>query len=165
MVAVRGLQAHKATGPDEVPARLLKEAADQLVSMLIFRVVYQLHNSSCRMANSRILNVVLIYKKYIKLYISCILNTSVFDLNLFQRYGTYHQFLHNAQHGFRKKRSFETQLLRSANDFFKSLNSSTQTNAISLDFDGLRSMGIHQVPQEDIPYVLQSCRSEKFNGS
>ena len=40
---LRGLKAHKATGPDEVSARLLKEAADQLAPILttIFRASYQ----------------------------------------------------------------------------------------------------------------------------
>ena len=31
---LRGIKAHKATGPDEIPARLLKEAADQLAPIL-----------------------------------------------------------------------------------------------------------------------------------
>ena len=42
--------------------------------------------------------------------------------------------LDNAQHGFRKRRSCESQLLLSANDFLKSLDGSTQTDAILLDF-------------------------------
>ena len=39
---LRGLKSHKATGPDEVPARLLKEAADQLTPILttVFRASY-----------------------------------------------------------------------------------------------------------------------------
>jgi len=40
---LRGLKAHKSTGPDEFPARLLKEAADQLAPILttIFMASYQ----------------------------------------------------------------------------------------------------------------------------
>ena len=39
---LRHIKAHKATGPDEIPARLLKEAADQLAPMLttIFQASY-----------------------------------------------------------------------------------------------------------------------------
>ena len=39
---LRNLKAHKATGPDQVPAKLLKEAADQLAPMLwtIFQASY-----------------------------------------------------------------------------------------------------------------------------
>ena len=40
----------------------------------------------------------------------------------------------DARHGFRKKCSFETQLLLSANNFLKSIDNSTQTDAILLDF-------------------------------
>ena len=42
--------------------------------------------------------------------------------------------LTDAQHGFRKRRSCETQLLLSSNDFLKSCDSNTQTDAILLDF-------------------------------
>ena len=42
--------------------------------------------------------------------------------------------LTDAQHGFRKRRSCEMQLLLSSNDFLKSLYSNTQTDAILLDF-------------------------------
>ena len=42
--------------------------------------------------------------------------------------------LHDAQHGFRKRRSCETQLLLSADDFLKTLDKNVQTDAILLDF-------------------------------
>ena len=42
--------------------------------------------------------------------------------------------LHDAQHGFRKIRSCETQLLLSADDFLKTLDKNVQTDAILLDF-------------------------------
>ena len=45
-----------------------------------------------------------------------------------------YKILHDAQHGFRKKRSCQTQLLLSANDFLKSLDSNTRTDAIFIDF-------------------------------
>ena len=40
----------------------------------------------------------------------------------------------DAQHGFRKRRSCETQLLLSADDFLKTLDKNVQTDAILLDF-------------------------------
>ena len=42
--------------------------------------------------------------------------------------------LHDAQHGFRKRRSCETRLLLSADDFLKTLDKNVQTDAILLDF-------------------------------
>ena len=44
------------------------------------------------------------------------------------------KILNDAQHGFRKKRSCETQLIMSADDFLQSLDSSAQVDAILLDF-------------------------------
>ena len=44
------------------------------------------------------------------------------------------QILTDSQHGFRKKRSCETQLLITVNQFAKSLNNSEQVDAILLDF-------------------------------
>ena len=42
--------------------------------------------------------------------------------------------LTNAQHGFRKKRSCETQLIKTVHDLASSLNSSEQVDSIILDF-------------------------------
>ena len=42
--------------------------------------------------------------------------------------------LHDAQQGFRKRRSCETQLLLSADDFLKTIDKNVQTDAILLDF-------------------------------
>ena len=46
----------------------------------------------------------------------------------------HYDVLHDAQHGFRKRRSCETQLLLSADDFLKTLDKNVQTDAILLDF-------------------------------
>jgi len=45
-----------------------------------------------------------------------------------------HKFLNEAQHGFRKKRSCETQLITTINDFSDCLNRKQQIDAILLDF-------------------------------
>ena len=47
---------------------------------------------------------------------------------------TPNNFLTPLQHGFRQKRSCETQLLTTLSDFSKSLNISGQTDAVLLDF-------------------------------
>ena len=63
---LRGLKAHKVIGPDEVPARLLKEAADQLAPILttVFRASYI---QSTTPVEWRSANVVPILKKGITL--------------------------------------------------------------------------------------------------
>ena len=45
-----------------------------------------------------------------------------------------HDILSDAQHGFRSKRSCETQLLLTVHDFASGLNDGKQTDAIILDF-------------------------------
>ena len=44
------------------------------------------------------------------------------------------KFLNNSQHGFRQKRSCETQLITTLNDFTNCLNNKQQIDAILLDF-------------------------------
>ena len=53
--------------------------------------------------------------------------------------------LTDAQHSFRKRRSCETQLLLSSNDFLKSLDSNTQTDAILLDLAKAFDKVAHQL--------------------
>ena len=45
-----------------------------------------------------------------------------------------HHVFTDAQHGFRKRRSTETQLLLTTNDFMSGLEKNVQTDAILLDF-------------------------------
>ena len=45
-----------------------------------------------------------------------------------------HNVLHDNQHGFRRKRSCKTQLLKTVHDLAKTLNDKGQTNSILLDF-------------------------------
>ena len=65
--------------------------------------------------------------------------------------------LTDAQHGFRKRRSCETQLLLSSNDFLKSLDSNTQTDAILLDFAKAFDKVAHQ---RDRTIVLEGSWSD-----
>ena len=45
-----------------------------------------------------------------------------------------YNFLNNAQHGFRQKRSCETQLITTLNDFSNCINERGQIDAVLLDF-------------------------------
>jgi len=57
------------------------------------------------------------------------------------------------QHGFRSKRSCETQLLGVVNDFTKALNSGEQIDALFLDF----SKAFDKVPHERLYLKLLHC--------
>ena len=128
---LRGLKAHKSTAPDEFPARLLKEAADQLAPILttIFRTSYQ---QATAPEDWRRPNVVPIFKKgdhaaasnYRPVSLTSICSKVMEHIVSSQV---------SAQHGCSKRRSCESQIL-SAKDFLKSLDDNTQTDAILLDF-------------------------------
>ena len=136
---LRGLKAHKVTGPDAIPARLLKEAADQLAPILtsIYRASLQQATVPEEWKKA---NVVPIFKKgdhsaasnYRPVSLTSI--TSKVISSQVMRHLDINDVLHDAQHGFRKRRSCETQLLLSADDFLKTLDKNVQTDAILLDF-------------------------------
>ena len=140
---LRGLRAHKATGPDEVPAHLLKEAADQLAPSLttVFRASY---NQSTTPVEWRSANIVPIFKKGnhasaanyrpVSLTSICCKVIEHIISSQVMKHLDKNAILTDAQHSFRKRRSCETQLLLSFNDFLKSLDNNTQTDAILLDF-------------------------------
>ena len=140
---LRGLKAHKATGPDEVPARLLKEAADQLAPILttIFRSSYQ---QATVPEEWRKASVVPIFKKgdhatasnYRPVSLTSICSKVMEHIvsSQIMRHLDLNNILSNAQHGFRKRRSCESQLILSTDDLLKSLDGNIQTDAILLDF-------------------------------
>ena len=140
---LRGIKAHKATGPDAIPARLLKEAADQMAPLLttIYRASLQQATVPEKWKKA---NVVPIFKKgdhsaasnYRPVSLTSIASKVMEHIISSQvmRHLDINEFLHNAQHGFRKRRSCDTQLLLSADDFLKTLDKNVQTDAILLDF-------------------------------
>ena len=62
-----------------------------------------------------------------------------------------HRILTDAQHGFRKKRSCESQLILTVQDLAKSMNLSEQIDLILLDF----SKAFDKVPHERLLYKAQ----------
>ena len=93
---LEAVKPHKATGPDAIPARLLKDYAAEIAPVLT--LIYQ---SSLDQGT-----------------------VPVENLNILTDY----------QHGFRKRRSFETQLIQTVDDLAKSLHDAGQIDAVLLDF-------------------------------
>ena len=62
-----------------------------------------------------------------------------------------HKILSDDQHGFRKRRSCETQLIITLNDLAKGLNSKQQIDAVLLDF----SKAFDRVPHQRLLLKLQ----------
>ena len=139
----KDLKPHKASGPDSIPARLLKTAADELAPGLahLFQIsidngkipldwktalvtpVFKKGNRSDT-GNYRPISLTSIACKILEHAIhSCIINH--FEHN---------QILTDCQHGFRKRRSCETQLIMTVDDLARGLNEKQQVDAILLDF-------------------------------
>ena len=140
---LRDIKAHKATGPDEIPARLLKEAANQIAPVLT-TVITASYSQAAIPTDWKHANVVPIFKKGdraaasnyrpVSLTSICCKLTEHIVQSQIMRHLDRHQILEDSQHGFRKLRSCETQLLLTLDDLQKSLDSNTQVDAILLDF-------------------------------
>ena len=145
------LNPNKASGPDEIPGRLLKLAAAQIAPSLTF-----IFNQSLRTGDLpedwRKANVSPIYKKenrtnpgnYRPVSLTCIccklfehiIHSQIMDF--FDKHG----ILSDRQHGFHSERSCETQLLITIDDLARSIDQRKQTDIIILDF----SKAFHTVP-------------------
>lgn len=136
---------YKASGPDNVPARFLKELANEISPALtllfnasllqgivpaewkeaIINPIYKAgKNDRGNAENYRPISLTSVTCKILE----HIIHSSIIkhlEVNL---------ILTDAQHGFRKRRSCVTQLVMVVNDFAKSLNSSKQLDTILLDF-------------------------------
>ena len=126
---LRHIKAHKATGSDEMPVRLLKEAADQLAPMLttIFQASYNQGTVCCKLMEH------------------------IMQSNIMHPLDS-HSILNDAQHEFRKKRSCETQLLMVTADIHKALDNNLQMDghpqnhlALKLEHYGVRGNNLRWV--------------------
>ena len=140
---LKGLNEHKATGPDEIPSRLLKTCADELAPMLTLLFQASLDQGTVP-ADWKQAHVVPIYKKGDKASpenyrpvsltsVCCkVLEHIVFSSII--NYMEDNNFLTDVQHGFRRQRSCETQLITTSHDFINCLENKGQIDAILLDF-------------------------------
>ena len=140
---LKDINPSKATGPDSIPGKLLKEAAAELAPALtcIFQAsidqgriptdwesakiapVYKKGDRS-QPSNYRPVSLTSICCKIIEHIIHSSVITHLEN----------HSILTDYQHGFRKRRSTETQLILTIQDLVSNLNSGEQTDAIFLDF-------------------------------
>jgi hypothetical protein len=150
----------KATGPDQVPARVLKNCSASLAP--VFQKLFQKTISSgCLPDDWLNANVVSIYKKGDRTNpanyrpvsltsIPCKLLEHIIYRHIMDHFD-FHQVLTNHQHGFRQGRSCETQLAGLINDLAHSLDKKGQTDMIILDF----SKAFDTVPHKRLLYKLK----------
>ena len=150
---LKDIKPHKATGPDNIPGRLLKETADELSPGLahLFQIsvdngkipldwkaalvtpVFKKGNRSTP-SNYRPISLTPIVCKVLE----HVIHTSV--ISHLERNG----ILTDCQHGFRKRRSCETQLILTIDDLAKGLNDKQQIDTVLLDF----SKAFDRVPHQ-----------------
>ena len=133
----------KAAGPDELPARVLKETAKQISGILsfMFQQAYEVGSVPTDWSKARISAI---YKKgdksapsnYRPVSLTCI-TCKIMEHIVCSQIGQHldsNNILHPNQHGFRKRLSCETQLVSSIQDWASSINLKRQTDVLLLDF-------------------------------
>ena len=139
----KNLKPHKAAGPDDIHLMLLKEAADKIAPAITLLFQASLNQGNTPSTWRKAL-VVPIFKKGSKSDASnyrpisltsvlCKLCEHILHSTIITHLAN-HKILSDAQHGFRKRRSCDTQLLLVLNDFSRGLEDKSQTDVIFLDF-------------------------------
>ena len=155
------LRPHKATGPDSVPAFILKAAASQLAPALA-KLFQKSLNTGEVPQEWRDALVVPIFKKGERhqpanyrpvslTSITCKLLEHIVHSNIMQHFDR-HRVLNDNQHGFRKRRSCETQLISTIQDIASSVAKGKQVDVILLDF----AKAFDKVPHERLLRKLEN---------
>ena len=138
-----GLKPHKAAGCDGIPSRLLKELHVELAPILTLFFQASINQGTIP-TDWKSANVVPIFKKGERhrpenyrpvslTSITCKLLEHVICSNILGHLDKFN-ILTDAQHGFRKRRSCETQLILTVQDLAGNLDNRMQTDVILLDF-------------------------------
>ena len=137
------LQIHKATGPDKISCRILKEMAAEVAPIL--HLFFQASiNQGILPTDWKTANVVPIFKKGDKskaenyrpvslTSVVCKMMEHIICSSIMEHLDR-HKILHDAQHGFRKRRSCESQPILTIQDLAKNIDNRGQTDLILLDF-------------------------------
>ena len=148
---LQNLNPNKATGPDGIPPRILKEFAKEIAPIL--SIIYQASIDTGHLpADWKTANISPIYKKSDRTKASnyrpvsltsvpCKVLEHVVHSHIMKHFNA-HNILTSQQHGFRAAHSCETQLIQTIHDFATSRNNLTQTDVIIMDFSK-RSTAYH----------------------
>ena len=150
---LHGLNPHKAEGPDHIPTRFLKEFATELspVMTLIFQASLQQGEIP---DDWRQANIAPVFKKgdrsvaanYRPISLTSVCSKvleHIIHSQIMKHLDT-HQILTDQQHGFRKKRSCESQLILTVQDLASAMEENEQIDAILLDFSKAFDKVSHQ---------------------
>ncbi len=140
---ISNLKIHKASGPDDIGPRVLKEIVDVTAPILtsIFRKSY---STGILPDDWKSANVSPIYKKGSKsdaanyrpislTCTSCKLMEHIVTSHI-MKHARDQEILYDLQHGFRERRSCETQLLEFVSDITNNMKDGKQTDILIMDF-------------------------------
>ena len=157
---LKKINPNKASGPDMIPARILKDLAEELAPILteIFRRT--LVDGEVPV-DWRSANVTAIFKKGDRFKASNYRPVSLTSLccklqehiivSSTLKHLEHHKILTDCQHGFRARRSCETQLVTLCHEIAESLDKNKQTDMIILDF----SKAFDRVPHQRLLIKLR----------
>lgn len=150
---LKQLNPSKASGPDEIPPRLLKTVAEELAPVLTFLFQQSIDNGEVPSQWRQAL-VTGIFKKGIKsdpanyrpisLTCLCCKIQEHIVLSHMAKHLSQHNILLDSQHGFRECLSTVTQLITSVHDWATTLEHRGQTDVILLDFSKAFDKVSHQ---------------------
>ena len=156
---LKGLNVHKATGPDAIPTRFLHDFAAELAP--IMTKLFQLSLDTRKIPDDwREASIVPVFKKGERQLasnyrpvsltsVSCKLLEHIVHSQIMDHYDSRH-LLSDQQHGFRSRRSCESQLLITVDSLAKSLDYGEQVDVILLDF----SKAFDKVPHQRLLHKL-----------
>ena len=157
---------NKATGPDNIPGKFLKMLAPEMSN--IYTKLFQTSLDQGKVPDDwKTAKIMPIFKKGQKsnpsnyrpvslTSITCKLLEHIIHSNIMDHFEN-HKILNNIQHGFRQKRSCESQLITTIDDFSNCLNNKSQTDSILLDF----SKAFDKVDHKGLLNKMKSCGVSK----
>jgi len=174
---LQGLSPNKASGPDELPPRVLKELHHEIAPILtiIFRSSLE---TGCVPPDWRSAVVAPVYKKgskskasnYRPISLTCIaskLLEHILVSNIMTHFDS-NDLLSQYQHGFRSKHSCESQLISFTQEVYDNLEQGQQTDVIVMDFSKafdkvdhnklifkLKELGVHPLVSQWIQSFLK----------
>ena len=147
------LKTSKATGPDNIPPRVLKEAAEPISHCLQLLFTASLHTGVVP-SDWKQAHITPVFKKgerfkasnYRPVSLTCICSKLMEHVVVSEmmRHFDEHSILVDCQHGFRKKRSCETQLISLTQELHEYLADKKQVDMVVLDF----SKAFDKVPHQ-----------------
>ena len=157
------------TGPDSIPAFILKAAADQL-SPILTRLYQTSFDTGQIPSDWREAWIVPVFKKGDRhkaanyrpvslTSITCKLLEHIIHSNLMAHFDKY-KILKDNQHGFRKRRSYETQLIVTIQEIASKLSKGEQVDVILLDF----TKAFDKVPHSRLSWTTTVLEERQIHG-